>query len=74
MVSESQRVRRMHINIVTVIKKKNSFQQDSAHFKESHYSVRYRAHEWRSVVSAVQKDGSLQSRLYTFPSDDLLQK
>lgn len=61
MVSESQRVRRMHINIVTIIKKKtkNSFQQDSAHFKESHYSVRYRAHEWRSVVSAVQKDGSL---------------
>lgn len=50
----------MHINIVTIIKKnKKRFQQDSAHVKESHYSVRYRAHEWRSVVGAVQKDGSL---------------
>lgn len=35
------------INIVTI---KKSL-QDSAHFKESHYS----AHEWQSVVSAVHK-------------------
>lgn len=51
--------------------KKRSFQQDSAHFKESHYSVRCRAHEWQSVVSAVHKDGShsLCCWVYTVPSE-----
>lgn len=52
------------INIVKMESKK-CFQQDSAHFKESHYSVRYRAHEWQSIVSAVHKDG----RVYTVPPE-----
>lgn len=46
------------INIVTIKKKKQCFQQDGAQFKESHYLVRYRAHERQSIVSAVHTDGS----------------
>lgn len=38
-------------NIVTIKEnKRRSFQQDSAHSNKSHYSVRYRAHEWQSVL------------------------